>query len=778
MRQSINSRFNWFFSMHKFQLTLTLFFIFAGVIAAQSDLKIYQWKSHLPYPLGKSITQSSSKIYFASPFSIFSVDKQDNSLEFLTKVEGLSDIKMSVLKYAPEHETLIASYANSNIDLIKPDGIVNLPDVKNFDIVGDRAIYNIYQASADLFYLSCGFGVVELNVAREEFGFTAKLGIKVNDFTLFEGNFYAATDEGIYRISTGPEDNPQNTGDWKLLEGPDDGFPDDYSSNAIVTYNEKLYVDVNDTLFQYVEGELEYVHYEDNHEIIFITAEGAHLLVGEYCGVSGDGCKGKVLFFDKDHSFETSGSGCVDRPYYAIEDEQQNVWFSDRWRGVRVASDYTNDCSSININSPYSEHATEIEIDGNNVWLATETPGAGNIFGYYSFIDGQWKVYNNKSYPVKLESIRECYRIVVHPSNSKVYVGSYQVGLLEMDGDNFTFYDDNNSVLRTGADPERVRIAGLAFDENNNLWISNNSALNPIVVFKNDGTWQNNFSTANKFLRQVIVDHSGNKWFTVDGNSQGVLIFNEGDMDVSGDDQTRPLTTANSQLPINIVNCLAVDLDGDVWVGTNQGVVVFECGSNVFDTNCQGSKRIVEVDGFNAYLLETEIVTTIAVDGANRKWFGTKNGVFVQSESGEEQIAFFDKNNSPLFDNTITDIAIDQINGEVFIGTASGMISLRYDATEGGVVNTNEVYAFPNPVRPDYTGPIAIKGLARDANVKITDINGQRVYETKALGGQAIWDGKDYNGQRASSGVYLVFSTSTQQPESPDAIVTKILFIN
>ena len=69
---------------------------------------------------------------------------------------------MSVLKYAPEHETLIASYANSNIDLIKPDGIVNLPDVKNFDIVGDRAIYNIYQATPDLFYLSAGFGVVEL----------------------------------------------------------------------------------------------------------------------------------------------------------------------------------------------------------------------------------------------------------------------------------------------------------------------------------------------------------------------------------------------------------------------------------------------------------------------------------------------------------------------------------------------------------------------------------------------------------------------------------------
>jgi type IX secretion system protein PorZ len=141
--------------MRKYQLTFLLFIIFTIVLSAQSDLKIYQWKSHLPYPIGKSITQSSSKIYYAGPYAIFSIDKQDNSLEFLTKIEGLSDVKMSVLKYATEHETLIATYANSNIDLIKPDGIINLPDIKNFDIVGDRAIYNIYQATEDLFYLSC-----------------------------------------------------------------------------------------------------------------------------------------------------------------------------------------------------------------------------------------------------------------------------------------------------------------------------------------------------------------------------------------------------------------------------------------------------------------------------------------------------------------------------------------------------------------------------------------------------------------------------------------------
>ena len=144
-------------------------------------------------------------------------------------------------------------------------------------------------------------------------------------------------------------------------------------------------------------------------------------------------CAGKVLFFNKDHSFETSGSGCVNRPYYAIEDEEQNIWFSDRWRNVRVASNFMNDCSSIIINSPFSEHATDIAIDENNVWIGTETPGAGNNNGYYSLIDGQWTYYNKSSYPNQLRDLKTCYRVAVHPENEIVYIGSYDVGLLEME---------------------------------------------------------------------------------------------------------------------------------------------------------------------------------------------------------------------------------------------------------------------------------------------------------------------------------------------------------
>ena len=137
----------------------------------------------------------------------------------------------------------------------------------------------------------------------------------------------------------------------------------------------------------------------------------------------------------------------------------------------------------------------------------------------------------------------------------------------------------------------------------------------------------------------------------------------------------------------------------------------------------------------------------------------------------------FDTKNSPLIDNKISDLGFNPATGEMFIITPVGIQSYKTQTSGWSRTHTDDVYAYPNPVRPDYLGPIAIKGLVRDANVKITDISGKLVYETKALGGQAIWDGKDYNGVSAASGVYLVFSASENISASADAYVTKILIV-
>jgi len=401
--------------------------------------------------------------------------------------------------------------------------------------------------------------------------------------------------------------------------------------------------------------------------------------------------------------------------------------------------------------------------------------------GFFSLVDGDWKRYSEGTVPFLRSNgvIFDYYRVAVRPSDGKIFVGTYTRGLVEFDGEEtFEVYTDQNSTLtRATRDTNNIRVGGLAFDKDNNLWIANHSAARPISVLKNDGTWKSLNPSADKTLQQVAVDELGYKWFVV--AEKGVMVYDDGGtIDDISDDRDRYFTENNSTLPSSIINCIEVDRDGKVWVGTSDGVVVFEC--DPFNEECVGGLPIVgqnEIDDEDAYLLGGEDVRTIAVNGANQKWFGTTNGVFLTSENGREQFAFFNDKNSPLFDNLVSDIAINQETGEVFFGTNKGIISFRGQATEGKRFNDINAYAFPNPVRPEYDGPIAIKGLAENANVKITDIKGQLIFETEAQGGQAVWDGRDYNGRRASSGVYLVFSTKVDL-NNPDTLVTKILFIN
>jgi hypothetical protein len=225
---------------------------------------------------------------------------------------------------------------------------------------------------------------------------------------------------------------------------------------------------------------------------------------------------------------------------------------------------------------------------------------------------------------------------------------------------------------------------------------------------------------------------------------------------------------------------IASDLDGEIWVGTREGLYNFNCGASIFDLSAQcarGTRQIITVDGFGGYLLEDESIRTIAIDGGNRKWIGTTNGIFVQTPDGRTTLQRFTETNSPLPSNTINDIAINANTGEVWISTANGLVSLRTEATEGGRVNNVGAYAYPNPVRPDYDGPISIYGLARDANVKITDVSGYLVYEGTAIGGQAVWDGRDYLNRRVAAGVYLIYATSSEVFENPDAIITKVVVV-
>ena len=299
-------------------------------------------------------------------------------------------------------------------------------------------------------------------------------------------------------------------------------------------------------------------------------------------------------------------------------------------------------------------------------------------------------------------------------------------------------------------------------------------------VIKKDGTWKSftiPFPLSESAVADIIVDDLNQKWI-ISPNGQGLICFNNGNsIDNNNDYQWKWYRTGsgNGNLPSNSVNTIIKDKNSFIWIGTSRGVGIIQCPQEIFSSQgCEAILPVVQQDNFAGYLFRDEEVQTMAVDGADRKWVGTKNGVWLISPDAEKTIYRFTSANSPLPDDDVRKIAIDQNTGEVYFSTAKGIVSFRSTATETSA-SSSSVLAFPNPVPPGYTGTIAIRGLPNNSIVKITEPNGRLVFQTRALGGQAVWNGKNYKGQTIASGVYLVLVSTDDRQEK---LVTKIVFIH
>jgi hypothetical protein len=793
--KSISSLFPWGYRLHKAGVvngfmqrlvSLSLFtFHFSLFTFSQGDLRIGQWSEHLPYNGGSTVTQSPTRIYYGSEFALMAISKEDTSQAvFFSKVDGLSDVEPSWIKYHPQFKTLIIGYANGNIDLMDTNGVTNINDiVRNTSIQGDKRITNIYIDDGPLIYFSMPFGLVVLDLETRQFESTIFTVSPVKGFTKFQGLYYMAAENGLFTYDPQSGNIIEDFSNWQKVVVP--GLPASYSSQAVAEFQDVLYAGLDGDLYRMDQGDFILMYPREGFSVDFISPEGQNLMVGFACD---DDCIGKVVFF-KDFAFwHENGIFCTARPSYAIEDEKGRIWYADRYPEFRVAQNHFTPCDILKYNTPYSGSVSEMVVEDGLLHVATggvsESYGyQGNRDGFYTFDRVTWNTYNQFNTPeIAATDLVNFFRILPHPTDDRIYVGSYWGGLLEKNGDTYIVYDTTNSSLQGAVgDGERERISGLAFDADYNLWVTNYLAEEPLSVFKADGTWKS-FSlpcTNITNLSQIVVDERGYKWIMLYSKSASLVVYDDGGtLDDITDDRCVQLSASNTAIPSNSVNCLAVDKEGDIWVGTAEGPVVFDGGGDIFNGH-QGSRIKVEQDGVLNYLFGEETIYSIAVDGANRKWFGTGSGVFVQSPAGNEEVASYTTANSPLLDNRIIDIAIDGDNGIVYIATDGGIMSVRTDAIDGGKKhNKDDVYAWPNPVRPDYDGPIAIRGLVEDAVVKITDVTGQVLFETRSLGGQAIWDGKDLDGQQAETGVYLVFSTGPSDGiNSPDALVTKILVV-
>ncbi len=765
--------------------SILICFFFQCIQVWGQEIAVDRWKAHLPNNHVVSIAEVGDKIYCATGLALFSYDKSDNSLETYSKATGLSDIGISAIKYSSTYDILLIAYDNTNIDLVVGNSIYNISDIKRKSIVGEKSINDIFFIG-NLAYLSCGFGIVVLDINKREIKDTYYIGagggaIKIYDLTSDGLSLFAATEEGI-KEGLLSDPNLANFSSW-YTHGVIDSLPSG-ACKKITYFSNNLYASLSDTLFYYNDTIWKKLFYNDNWKIRTLNTCYNNVVISEVYEPGSIITDARLTFIDINQSVSyIQNPGYIVRPLDAIKDNEGIVWSAEEWKGLIKYNG--GNFEVIYPNGPGTIDVTKMAVYDGQLWIAPgSVDGAWNYLyngvGFFSYINDYWVTYAGWGYS-SLDSILDFISVAINPSNKHIYLGSFGGGLVEFHNENIVnIYKQNSTLQEAIGDNNSYRVSGLAFDENDNLWISNYGAALPISVKKAGGTWKAfnvPITWSANAISQVIIDDYDQKWFLLP-KGQGMLVFNHGaDIDNTGDDQYKKLSKGegNGNLPSLDILCAAKDLEGDIWVGTVTGIAIFYCAGQVFSSDgCDAQQILVDQGGYLGYLLESEWITSIAIDGANRKWIGSRNGVWLMSEDGTEEVFRFTADNSPLLSDVIINIAIDHETGEVFFATERGMISFKGTATMGGEVHEN-VYVYPNPVREDYNGLIAVRGLVQNAKVKITDIIGNLIYQTEALGGQAIWDGNNYNGERAKTGVYLVFSTNDDGSET---YVTKFLIIN
>ncbi len=762
------------------------------------QVAVGQWRDHLPYSYGEKVVAAGNDIYMVTNVGLLKYSKNSGETEKMSKINGLSDSGVKSVAYHSGLNYVVIGYSNGNIDLIKDNDIINIGDIKRKTMNGDKSVYSIC-FSGNNAYIGCGFGIVVLNLERKEISETWFIGnngtnIKVNALDTDDTYIYAATDEGVFRgdLSLSLVDFSK----WEIISDnttPSLSWMSGKSYNTLKQINGKLVVNYHnydqsdaDTILVFDGTDWSVFDTSFNYTMSLCGNSEQLILCDKYW----------IKFFDSNlvetrhiwqYSFESGGQSPL--PSSATIADNNEVWIADTRFGL-VYNPTSWKYSYISVNGP-SDYSV-FDMSATNSGLIAVAGGMNLSWSpqwknalFYKFSENQWSSYNYKNVP-EMASVKDLVRTIYDPADpTRYFCGSWVQGLLEFRNNSlYKIHNTTNSTLAYVPGIEYLRIGGMAFDADGNLWVTNSLTSPQFHVMTPDGKWTAiDYSSVLGLINigHIIITKDDIKWVILP-QSVGLFVFDDNNTPGDkSDDRYKKLTILDEdgENISNDVFSIAEDKNGYIWVGTSKGVVVYYNPEDVFEAGTLRGRqvKIPRNDGTdNAdILLGNEIVTSIKVDGADKKWFGTQTGgVYYTSSDGLEEIYHFTKDKYPLLSDNIICSAIIPNTGEVFFGTSAGIISYRNTATEGSDDYIG-VYAFPNPVRPDYRGPITVTGLVAGSYVKITDISGNMVFETRSEGGQAIWYGEDLNGNRVSSGVYLVFSSNETGSKTD---ITKILFIN
>jgi ligand-binding sensor domain-containing protein len=760
------------------KVKLCFFLILFQIGFSQQSQK---WKGYFSCNNITDLSESNTKIFAAAENTLFTQDLATQDLSTINTVDGLSGKTIAAVYHSNAFHKTIVGYENGLLIIINDsdNSMLNVMDIVNKNIPANIKRINHFMEYNGVIYISCDFGILQYRLATLEFGDTCLIGpngqeSKVIQTTIFNNEIYAVTQNNGIRKATVTNPNLNDYSQWQEFDG---NF-----WNGITTINNQLIaLNTNNKIYKHNGTAFE--------EIANLTQTGLDIrATTDYLIATS---QNHVFVFDQNliqiahiQNYQIpiavtfSCATVIDNTLY-IATHENGV--------VSVPLNNQTNFNYILPSGPIRNNVFAIKATSTDLWA---------VYGGYSSWYNPWEFYNN--FPplfgiskftetgwmhipsTSVFGARSLSKITVNPNNeNQVYISSFHGGLLKIENNTPTIlYDQTNSGLETltfDGPNISVRINGTAFDKTGNLWVPNTMIKNSLKVLKKDGQWQS-YNTENiidnyqsNSYNQIVIDKNGTKWMAT--SFDGIISFNE----KTGVFKKITDGADSGNLPYKDVRTLAIDNRNQLWIGTSKGLRVLPSIGNY---STQGQMKtnpiIILEDGLAQELLYEQFITDIVVNGSNQKWVGTADsGVFLFSADGQQTIYHFTTANSPLPSNAINDIDINATTGEVFFATNKGMVSFQGNATKPAD-NLNNVYVYPNPVRPEFTGTVKIAGLISKATVKITDIEGNLVYETTSEGGTIEWDTTAFGKYKVASGVYMIFISSQDGSETD---VKKVMII-
>ncbi|MDI1254886.1 MAG: T9SS type A sorting domain-containing protein [Flavobacterium sp.] len=753
-----------------------LFIILMGCFQTGFAQNNVLWKGYFSYNEIKDVSAAPTKFFAASENALFSRNIATSSVKTVNTIDGLPSQTISSIYYSSTFNKTLVGYENGLMVVINEnDGsILKVVDIINKQLPPNIKKINHFLESEGIVYISCDFGIVQYNLATLQFGDTYFIGsgiaeIVINQTAVYNGYIYASSPtEGIKR---GNLTNPNliDADQWEQVASG--GW------NGITAFANELYVvnSSNSNLNKF-NGSSFNDYIPLNNQVMDLRSDSDYLVATTLTSV--------FVYNDQFNPVQINANQIpnITDTFTCATVVGNNIYIGTKEHGVITTSlqtpgtfqfispdgPYRNAIFAINATTPtlwavYGGYSQDYNPYGYN-------SGTPNAYPISKFAQEQWTDIPYSD----LLGAKALVHITINPANeNQLYISSFFSGLLKVENDEATvLYNETNSALESLIVPEDlnykdIRVNGTAFDKSGNLWVTDSRIVKGLNVLKSSNQWQS-FSMENildvpedNSFNRMVVDKNGTKWMST--FRDGVVGYNDVFKKiVSG--------TENGLLPIYDVRALAIDNRNQLWIGTTQGLRVLSSVDSFLGEQDMKVYPIIFVDegGVAQELLNDQFITDIAVDGANTKWIATAEaGVFHVSANGQETLHRFTAANSPLPSDAVNDIDINPITGEVFFATTKGMVSFKGTSTNGSD-DLNSVLVYPNPVRPEFSGTVKIANLIDKATIKITDIEGNLVYEVIAEGGTVEWDTTAFGKYRVASGVYMIFISSD------DGLLTKV----